>query len=299
MTGWRCRTARDGLHRSSIGSTSPSTGANVPRPSLDPVLLSTTDVEGARHTVDALENDARCHGFVTPPLNDGEHMEIFGDLGAHSLRPSIRTESWSRSSPSRPRRRAGLRGQAASMGSRRSTPPARDHAGLLIAIAILGPLGWYLGSPLVLSRTIDEPSPLAAAASPTPSIAPATPEPAATPSPTERASPAAPLRERSGSFSGADEFISGNGTARLIETAPGVFTVRLEDFAVRNGPDLFVYLSPSADGYADGAIELGSLKADRGNQNYEVPAGTDLSSTGSVVIWCKQFAVLFATAPLD
>lgn len=33
-----------------------------------------------------------------------------------------------------------------------------------------------------------------------------------------------------------------------------------------------------ADGYAEGAVELGRLKADRGNQNYEVPAGTDLSS---------------------
>jgi hypothetical protein len=56
---------------------------------------------------------------------------------------------------------------------------------------------------------------------------------------------------------GADEFHFGKGTARLIEPAPGVFTVRLEDFAVRNGPDLFVYLSPSADGYTDGVVELG------------------------------------------
>jgi hypothetical protein len=97
---------------------------------------------------------------------------------------------------------------------------------------------------------------------------------------------------------GADEFHFGSGTARLIETAPGSFTVRLEDFAVRNGPDLFVYLSPSADGYTDGAVELGSLKADRGNQNYEVPAGTDVAAARSVVIWCRQFSVLFAAAEL-
>jgi len=166
-------------------------------------------------------------------------------------------------------------------------------------MAILGPLGWYLGSPLVLSRTIDEPPPVAAAASPTTSTAPATSEPVATTSPTERASSAPPPIERSGSFSGADEFHFGSGTARLIETAPGVFTVRLEDFAVRNGPDLFVYLSPSVDGFADGAIELGSLKADRGNQNYDVPLGANVSPARSVVIWCKQFAVLFSTAPLD
>ena len=76
--------------------------------------------------------------------------------------------------------------------------------------------------------------------------------------------------------------------------------MRLEDFAVRNGPDLYVYLSPSADGYADDAIELGTVKADPGNQNYAVPAGalTDQARAASVVIWCKQFSHLFATAAL-
>ncbi len=83
-----------------------------------------------------------------------------------------------------------------------------------------------------------------------------------------------------------------------MEVAPGEFTVRLEDFAVRNGPDLFVYLSPSGKGYANDAIELGRLKADRGNQNYRVPAGTDVISAMSVVIWCNQFGVLFGTATL-
>jgi hypothetical protein len=77
-----------------------------------------------------------------------------------------------------------------------------------------------------------------------------------------------------------------------------MFTVRLEDFAVRNGPDLFVYLSPSNKGYAKGAVELGRLKADRGNQNYAIPADVDVADYRSVVIWCRQFSVLFATAAL-
>ena len=94
-----------------------------------------------------------------------------------------------------------------------------------------------------------------------------------------------------------DEFHFGRGTARLIETAPGVYVVRLEDFEVRNGPDLYVYLSPVADDYTRSAVELGRLKADKGNQNYEVPAGIDPSDARSVVIWCRQFSVLFATAP--
>jgi hypothetical protein len=165
-------------------------------------------------------------------------------------------------------------------------------SGLALAAAL--PIGWYLGSPLFISNSIDEPPPVQAAAQPSvvPSRAAATPE-TATPAPTP-----API-VRGGSFRGADEFHFGRGTARLIESSPGTFTVRLEDFAVRNGPDLYVYLSPSPDGYARGSIELGRLKADRGNQNYAVGPGTDISRAGSVVIWCKQFSVLFATARLS
>ena len=189
--------------------------------------------------------------------------------------------------------------------------PRATAAILVPLLAIALPVGWYLTSPLVLSATINEAPPVVAGAGATSggSAAPSR-EPAGSGSPV--ASPvvsasasapletAPPLLVRSGSFHGSDDFHFGRGTARLIETAPGTFVVRLEDFAVRNGPDLFVYLSPDADGYADGAIELGRLKADTGNQNYAVPAGVlaDPAKAASVVIWCKQFSHLFATAPL-
>ena len=177
--------------------------------------------------------------------------------------------------------------------------PGRTAAILVPVLAIALPLGWYLGSPLVLSNTVDEPAPIVSgpsrSAAPTSSAA-ATPPPSASTAPP---SPSPAPFAKSGSFTGADEFHFGRGSAHLIETAPGVFVVRLADFEVRNGPDLYVYLSPSADGYADGAVDLGALKADKGNQNYEVPAGVDPTTAGSVVIWCKQFSVLFATAPLD
>lgn len=168
----------------------------------------------------------------------------------------------------------------------------RTAAGVAVAALVIAlPLAWYLGSPLILSTAVDEPPPVAVGRPPSPSAAPSpmVTAPAATP-------PA--MVVRSGSFSGADEFHFGRGTAHLIPTAAGGYVVRLEDFEVRNGPDLYVYLSPSTDGSVDGAVELGRLKADTGNQNYDVPAGVDPAGANSVVIWCKQFSVLFATAPL-
>ncbi len=191
---------------------------------------------------------------------------------------------------------------------------ARRHSRATLAIGVIGlavvlPTAWYLGSPLFTSTTIDEPAPvIAAVASPAPSVPPTagtTVAPSASPgasvSPIATASPtsAPALLARSGMFHGMDDFHFGRGTARLIETSPGSFTVRLEGFAVRNGPDLYIYLSPSAKGYDRDSIEIGRLKADKGNQNYPLKAGTDVTTARSVVIWCKQFAVLFATAPLD
>ena len=110
--------------------------------------------------------------------------------------------------------------------------------------------------------------------------------------------PFVPITVVAGAFHGADDFHFGEGTASIIETAPGRYTLRFEAFSVRNGPDLYVYLSPDASGYADGALELGTLKATDGAFGYELPEGTDPADFGSAVIWCKQFAVLFAVAPL-
>jgi hypothetical protein len=57
-------------------------------------------------------------------------------------------------------------------------------------------------------------------------------------------------------------------------------------------------VSPSPDGYADDAIELGALRATDGAFEYPLPAGFDVSTIQSVVVWCRAFAVQFAVAPL-
>lgn len=171
--------------------------------------------------------------------------------------------------------------------------PARTVVLAIVLLAVGAPTGWYLGSPLFIRTALVEAAPPAA-----PAVAQPSPiDPRGTLAPTTR--PPALASPRSGTFTGADDFHFAGGTAQLIETAPGTWIVRFEDFSVRNGPDLYVYLSPAAEGYADGVVELGPLKATDGAFNTPVPAGTDVRELRSVVIWCKQFSVQFAVAPLS
>jgi hypothetical protein len=94
------------------------------------------------------------------------------------------------------------------------------------------------------------------------------------------------------------------GTATVYETADGPRVLRLSDFETSNGPAVHVYLIAAAD--ADDAdavtraepIDLGEMKGNRGDQNYDVPAGVDLARYRAVTIWCARFNVNFATAPL-
>ena len=80
--------------------------------------------------------------------------------------------------------------------------------------------------------------------------------------------------------------------------------LRLTNFSVENGPDLHVRLI-AADDAKDTAsvaktdhVELGKLKGNKGDQNYDVPADVDLGKHKVVSIWCNRFSVNFAAAPL-
>jgi hypothetical protein len=185
-----------------------------------------------------------------------------------------------------------------------------------VFLSAVVPLGNYLLSPLWERTYLDEASPLAEAVSPATAGGPTgTPQTtvapiAASPAPNDQlpaaeAAPEEPIAAsfepavvRSGAISGADDFHFGEGDALLIETAPNVYALRFEEFSVRNGPDLFVYLTPDSDS-VDGAINLGELKATDGAFNYEVPPGTDVAQFNYAIVWCREFAVLFASAPLE
>jgi hypothetical protein len=187
--------------------------------------------------------------------------------------------------------------------------PRRTGVVAAVALAVALPVGWYLGSPIFIRTSLVEAGPTVPAApaipsvpsvSAVPSIAPApsvVPPGSPTAPPTPSAPPFTPTTLASGEFSGTDDFHFGRGTASIVEVEPGRYHLRLEDFSVRNGPDLFVYLSPDADGYADDALDLGKLKATDGSFGYDLPDGVDPARFRSALIWCKQFSHLFAVAP--
>jgi len=155
---------------------------------------------------------------------------------------------------------------------------------VLLALAVL-PVAWYLGSPLFLNQTVNEALPSAPAAQ------------------VGRA-PTGAAALRSGQFNAIDGLHKGEGTAAIYRQPDGGFVLRLDPFQVTNGPDLYVYLSrypaptDSAQLHQAGAVEVARLKGNIGSQNYELPANVDLSQFRSVVIYCKQFNVVFSTAAL-
>jgi len=96
----------------------------------------------------------------------------------------------------------------------------------------------------------------------------------------------------------------GAGAATIHQLAEDKRVLRLTNFETSNGPDVHVYLVAAEDATDNetvtrsGFIDLGSLKGNIGDQNYDVPAGTDLGKYRAVTIWCRRFSVNFATAPL-
>jgi len=107
-----------------------------------------------------------------------------------------------------------------------------------------------------------------------------------------------------GDFQDADSFHQGSGKALIYSLPDGALVLRLENFQVTNGPDLHVLLATGSPHPADNEelgeyLDLGSLKGNIGNQNYDLPAGIDVNLYRSVVIYCKPFHVVFATAALE
>ncbi|MGA7316300.1 MAG: DM13 domain-containing protein [Silvibacterium sp.] len=100
---------------------------------------------------------------------------------------------------------------------------------------------------------------------------------------------------------------STSGRASLYKGSDGKLTLRLTNFKTSNGPDVHVLLIAANDAQDNDnflknnidRVELGKLKGNEGDQNYEIPAGTDLAKFHTVAIYCERFNANFGTAPLE
>jgi hypothetical protein len=147
----------------------------------------------------------------------------------------------------------------------------RKLIALVIVAAVAIPIGIYTITPLFVSATVNEPLP---------------------------ATTGVPVgKPLSGIFMGVhDGFHNAGGNVKVVFLTDGRKILRLENFKSTNGPNVHVYLS--TDKHATDYVDLGKLKANNGNQNYNIPAGTDIGKHNIVLIWCKDFSVLFGSAVL-
>ena len=207
--------------------------------------------------------------------------------------------------------------------------------GGVVGLVIAGVIGWWLASPLFINQTVDEEFPVSEQAAPIadetpteqPTTAPDEEEVAQLPAPTREALEATAMVEAedmpdtemddpmpeevaavpeallNGQFGKVNDSYDATGIATIYQLPEGNHILRLEDFEVTNGPALRVLLAtspnPATSEELGDYVDLGALKGNIGNQNYDIPADIDISQYQSVVIYCEPFHVVFSYASLD
>lgn len=182
--------------------------------------------------------------------------------------------------------------------TRRATQAA---AGVLAVGAVAVGVGLYLFEPWALwtDTTVDEPIPTVVSSR---SDAPTGPGPSGRPTTSDDADPVVLAEGELISHEHATD-----GTVRVLELPDGSRILRLEDLDTSSGPDVEVWITdaPVLDGsdgwhvFDDGDyVDLGDLKGNHGNQNYELPDSVDLDRLTSVSLWCDRFNVSFGAAEL-
>jgi Electron transfer DM13 len=145
-------------------------------------------------------------------------------------------------------------------------------AGYLIAATAIG---GYLASTTLIDKTVDE------------VVVMADPVPAAEAA--EREQPRKPrnVLESRGTFTSGEHATT--GTARVIRLPNGRRVLTLTNFETDAGPDLRARI---------GDVDLGALKGNKGDQQYDIPEGFK-PRDHSVLIWCRAFSALFGSAQLE
>lgn len=94
------------------------------------------------------------------------------------------------------------------------------------------------------------------------------------------------------------------GAWEVVQRGDKTFIVFADDFRAAKGPDLKIFLSPKSvsdvngDTAVNGSLNIGELKATKGAQEYEVPAGVNLSDYSSVLVHCEAYSVLWGGGDL-
>lgn len=171
----------------------------------------------------------------------------------------------------------------AAIGFRRRDLAVPVVGAYLVTAAVAGV---YLGRSMFFDTEVSEQVAVAPAAAATP----------------QGARPARPSNDLLGRGRFASVAHPAQGTASTIRLARGGTVLTLTGFEVDNGPDLRVYLvaGPARnEAEVEDFKDLGALKGNRGDQQYEIPSGVDLGRYTTVVVWCRAFSVNFARAPLS
>jgi hypothetical protein len=94
------------------------------------------------------------------------------------------------------------------------------------------------------------------------------------------------------------------GTATIYRIENGNRVLRFTNFKTSNGPDVHVYMVAAEDARDDASVlnapfvDLGIIKGNIGNQNYDLGPDLDLDKYRTVSVWCKRFSKNFGAAPL-
>lgn len=86
------------------------------------------------------------------------------------------------------------------------------------------------------------------------------------------------------------------GMVKIYQQATAQLLV-LENFRTDNGPALYVYLS--RDKSVSNSLNLGKLKSSSGTFSYPIDDSVSIEDYPYVLIWCREFAVLFGSSQLQ
>lgn len=100
---------------------------------------------------------------------------------------------------------------------------------------------------------------------------------------------------RIGTFTGKSNHVT-RGRAELVTQNGKSQVILLDDFWFDGAPDPKVALG--RNGYDKDTL-MGKLRANAGQQTYDVPAGIDAARYNEVWIWCERFNVPLGVASLN